>query len=238
MLDGMGFAAQHQNKRYKRFIPFYVKGGSPYGRGTSKARRMARDKTNMLWVDGVSPEQKEQLKQIALKRFGKANASLMIRHLISECLSEEIPGAIKASALEGKNVRFEMRLPRTVLDELEKRAEQRISTRNYYIGTLIYEHLGQGQFQGDEVETLRRSNYDLAKIGTNLNQIAKAFNLLVLAGGGGKLPEIGKKIASLRTEIKSHTGKVLRVLESKTVVLESAQAARARAKPPKQKYSK
>jgi hypothetical protein len=49
------------------------------------------------------------------------------------------------------------------------------------------------------------------------------------------LPEIGKKIASLRTEIKAHTTKVLRVLEAKTVVLESAQAARARAKPLKKK---
>lgn len=197
---------------------------------------MARDKTNMMWVDGVSPEQKEQLKLIALKRFGKANASLMIRHLISECLNSDEPGAISSDALTGESVRFEMRLPKPVLVELEKRAENRISNRNYYIGSLVYKHLGQGQFQGDEVEALRRSNYDLAKIGTNLNQIAKAFNLLVLAGGGGKLPEIGKKIASLRTEIKTHTGKVLRVLDSKTIVLENTQAARARVRPPKQKY--
>lgn len=192
----------------------------------------------MLWVDGVSPEQKEQLKAMALKRFGKANASLMVRHAISECLKVEERERIKAGDLVGENVRFEMRLPKPVLAEIENRAEARLSSRNYYIGTLIYRELGQAQFQGDEVEILRRSNYELAKIGTNLNQIARAFNLLVLAGGGGKLPEIGKKIASLRTEIKTHTSKVLRVLESKTVVLEQAQAARSRIRPPKQKTSK
>jgi hypothetical protein len=191
---------------------------------------MARDKTNMLWVDGVSPEQKEKLQQLALKRFGKANASLMIRHLISDRGPE-----VKASDLAEDSARFEMRLPRPVLEAIERRAEIRLSTRNYYIGTLIYKDLGHAQFLGDEIEILRRSNYEIAKVGTNLNQIAKAFNLLVIAGGGGKLPEIGKKIASLRTEIKAHTTKVLRVLEAKTVVLESAQAVRARAKPLKKK---
>lgn len=196
---------------------------------------MARDKTNMLWVDGVSPEQKEKLQQLALKRFGKANASLMIRHLISESLTDDRGPEVKVSDLAADSARFEMRLPRPVLEAIEHRAEIRLSTRNYYIGTLIYKDLGHAQFLGDEIEILRRSNYELAKVGTNLNQIAKAFNLLVIAGGGGKLPEIGKKIASLRTEIKAHTTKVLRVLEAKTVVLESAQAARARAKPLKKK---
>lgn len=196
---------------------------------------MARDKTNMLWVDGVSPEQKEKLQELALKRFGKANASLMIRHLISESLIEDRGPEVKANDLTADSARFEMRLPRPVLEAIEKRAESRLSTRNYYIGTLIYKELGHAQFLNDEIEILRRSNYELAKVGTNLNQIAKAFNLLVIAGGGGKLPEIGKKIASLRSEIKTHTTKVLRVLEAKTVVLESSQAARARAKPLKKK---
>ena len=39
--------------------------------------------------------------------------------------------------------------------------------------------------------------------------------------GGEKLPEVGKKIASLRREITEHTGKVLRVLEAGTTVWEA-----------------
>src|SRR6218665_800656 len=34
----------------------------------------------------------------------------------------------------------------------------------------------------------------LAKVGTNLNQVAKAFNTLVKMRGAEKLPEVGKKI--------------------------------------------
>ncbi|WP_443113080.1 hypothetical protein [Herbaspirillum seropedicae] len=51
-------------------------------------------------------------------------------------------------------------------------------------------------------------------MGANLNQVAKAFNSLVKMGGGGKLPEVGKKIASLRRDIREHTGKMLRVQEA------------------------
>lgn len=61
----------------------------------------------------------------------------------------------------------------------------------------------------------------LAKVGTNLNQVAKAFNALVKMRVGEKLPEVGKKIASLRREITEHTGKVLRVLEAGTTVWEA-----------------
>ncbi|MDR3054705.1 MAG: MobC family plasmid mobilization relaxosome protein [Zoogloeaceae bacterium] len=68
---------------------------------------------------------------------------------------------------------------------------------------------------------MRKSNYELSKIGTNLNQVAKAFHLLVKAGERGKMPEIGKKMASLWRDITEHTGKVLRVLNAGTAVWES-----------------
>lgn len=74
--------------------------------------------------------------------------------------------------------------------------------------------------QGDEIEVLRRSNYELSKIGTNLNQISRAMNILVKSGNG-RMPEIGKKLAGLRREINDHTNKVLRVLDAGTVIYES-----------------
>jgi hypothetical protein len=37
-------------------------------------------------------------------------------------------------------------------------------------------------------------------------------------GGKGKVPEIGKKLASQRREIKEHTNRVLRALDAGTVV--------------------
>ena len=173
----------------------------------------------MLWVDGVPAETKARLQQSAADRFGQPNASHLVRVLIAEHLSKQRPVANRRSIeLTGGTVRVELRLPRAAVEALDHLAEESFSTRNYYINELIFSHLGQPQFHGNEIEVLRRSNYELAKVGTNLNQIAKAFNLLVKLQAGTKPPEIGKKLASLKKEISAHTAKVLRVLNARTVV--------------------
>jgi predicted DNA binding CopG/RHH family protein len=190
-------------------------------------RRMRRD---IMYVDGVTPDTKERLQAEAMRLYGKANASLLVRQLIADHLlkSEKQHQNLDVN-FDEKTDRIQLRLPVSVLAEIEKRSEEVFSTKTHYINALIYADLGQPQLQTSEIEVLRRSNYELAKIGTNLNQVAKAFNLLVLAGGGGKLPEIGKKIASLRKEITEHTRKVLRVLESGTTVMEAKGQAQAKA---------
>lgn len=188
---------------------------------------MRRD---IMYVDGVTPDTKERLQAEAMRLYGKANASLLVRQLIADHLlkSEKQHQNLDVN-FDEKTDRIQLRLPVSVLAEIEKRSEEVFSTKTHYINALIYADLGQPQLQTSEIEVLRRSNYELAKIGTNLNQVAKAFNLLVLAGGGGKLPEIGKKIASLRKEITEHTRKVLRVLESGTTVMEAKGQAQAKA---------
>ena len=186
---------------------------------TWEGPHMARD---MLQVDGVSPETKAQLQEAARQLYGQANASLLVRSLIASHLAK--PGVeLRAKPLDfsGGTVRVELRLPRETVDSIKNLAETRFSTHNYYINALIHEHLGLPQLHGDEIEVLRRSNYELAKVGTNLNQIAKAFNLLVKMQGDGKPPEVDKKIEYLRKEIKEHTLKVLKILESKTALWEA-----------------
>ncbi|WP_265285811.1 plasmid mobilization relaxosome protein MobC [Verminephrobacter aporrectodeae] len=176
----------------------------------------------MLRVDGVPSETKKQLQEAAKRLYGKANASLLVRSLIASHLSEsEVVASPITAADAGDTVRVELRLPRVALEKVNDLAEGRFSARNYYLTSVILAHLGQPQLHGDEIEVLRRSNYEMAKVGTNLNQIAKAFNTLVKMRGDEKLPEVGKKIASLRREITEHTGKVLRVLEFGTTVWEA-----------------
>ena len=176
----------------------------------------------MLRVDGVPPETKKQLQEAARQLYGRANASLLVRSLITCHLSKsEATTSPLTVADAGDTVRVELRLPRAALNQINDLAEGRFSARNYYLTSVILAHLGQPQLHGDEIEILRRSNYELAKVGTNLNQVAKAFNTLVKMRGDEKLPEVGKKIASLRREITEHTGKVLRVLRAGTTVWES-----------------
>lgn len=174
-----------------------------------------------LKIDGVTPETKIELRKIALQRFGKASASLLIRELIARELAEK-PARIKPDIdMSDDMIRLEIRLPKSCLDEIDRLSDAKFSTRNYYISSLVYEHLGVGQLQGDEIEVLRKSNYELSKIGTNLNQLTKAFNQLILRNDGEKLPEVSKKMVALKREVSMHINRVLRVLEAKTIIWES-----------------
>ena len=178
---------------------------------------MVRD---ILKVDGVSSEAKERLQQSAQKLYGQPNASQLVRSLIASHLAKSTAQPCLVD-FSGETVRVELRLPKAVVAALDERAEDLFSTRNFYINELIFSDLGRPQLHPREIETLCRSNYEISKIGSNLNQIAKAFNTLVkMHGGDSKMPEIGKKIASLRKEIVEHTRKVLRVLEGRSVAWE------------------
>jgi predicted DNA-binding protein len=185
----------------------------------------ANVKRELLQVDGISQETKKALQKAALEKYGQPNASLLVRTLIADYLAQAAPLSLLNSISETDvkdTVRVEFRLPRIVFNRITKLAETRLSPRNYYIASIIMAHVGQSQLQGDAIESLRQSNYEMSKIGTNLNQIAKAFNILV-NGGTGNVPEIGKKLASLRREITAHIGRVLKVLDSGTISWEIRQ---------------
>lgn len=188
---------------------------------------MGRD---VLRVDGVSAETKRALQEEALRRYGKANASHLVRELIALQVDSSTRGEVSLSMADaGDTVRVEIRLPRAALEEIDARAEARFSSRSPYLVGLVMAHLGQPQLQPAEIEVLRSSNYELSKIGTNLNQLARAFNQL-LQGVDVPIPETGKKIASLRRVIQAHISKVLRVLEAGTVVHETAGHGRGQLK--------
>ncbi len=82
--------------------------------------------------------------------------------------------------------------------------------------------LGTPQLYPDAIETLRNANYNLAKIGANVNQIAKAFNQLVLNyQGKDTLPPIGREMTKLKKEVAAHIEMVLNVLNQGTVIHET-----------------
>lgn len=178
-------------------------------------------KTNaFLRVRGVDDVTKAKLQEIAFRKFGTRNFSALVRELIAT----EIAREEKEKSLPDLNARMrriQISLPESCLQRVEKIAESRFSTPSFFITTLIYERLGVKQFQVDEVEVLRASNYALAKIGANVNQIARAFNTIVLAQGKDKLPPISRDMEKLKNAIKDHTEKVLDLLNKGTVVMES-----------------
>lgn len=175
----------------------------------------------LLKVRGVDDETKERLQALAHARYGKANASQYIRDLIDEALRREVVDKTPPD-LTSEMRRFQITIPMDCYDRMCQKAEARFSSPQFYVAGLIYKDLGVPQLHVDQVEVLRNSNYNLAKIGSNVNQIARAFNQLVLHyQGKDKLPAIGREMDKLKKIISDHTEKVLNVLNQGTVMMET-----------------
>lgn len=184
---------------------------------------MAAEKKSetVLVVRGVDDEAKERLQALALARYGKANASQYVRDLIDEALRREVADKTPPD-LTSEMRRFQITVPMDCYDRMCQRADERFSSPQFYVAGLIYKDLGVPQLYADQVEVLRNSNYNLAKIGANINQIARAFNSLVVNyQGKDKLPPIGREMDKLKNAISDHTEKVLSVLNQGTVMVET-----------------
>lgn len=93
---------------------------------------------------------------------------------------------------------------------LEKLAKNSKSSIQYYITVIIIKHLyNEQRLLGDEIEVLKKSNYELYKIGVNINQIAKANNI----GNMIDLP-----INKLYKKIQDHLDIVQKLLNSSTSI--------------------
>jgi Bacterial mobilisation protein (MobC) len=171
-------------------------------------------------VYGIDAELKEALKYAALKKFGKANASLMIRSLIDESIDRDMKKLTDAEKKPPQNIRFEAAIPEDLLQELEFFAESKLMTRTALVQAIFSDYLKKAPLLGDELAELGLSNYHLSKIGSNLNQVAKTLNT------GGYLSkeftdDAQAKIKSIRPDIRKHINLVLGILKKKEVIFET-----------------
>lgn len=101
----------------------------------------------------------------------------------------------KISKVKKKRIQFSM--PIYDYDFLKELAETNECSIQYYIKIIINNHLyNEKKLLGNELEALKKSNYELYRIGVNVNQIAKANNM----GDRVDLP-----INKLYEFIKNHT---------------------------------
>lgn len=102
--------------------------------------------------------------------------------------------------------RLQLSIPIYDYEYLEKLAKNSHSSIQYYTTVIILEHLySKKRLLGNEIEVLKKSNYELYKIGVNINQIAKANN----AGNMVELP-----INKLYNQIQKHIKVVQDLLKS------------------------
>ena len=114
--------------------------------------------------------------QAAAARQGTSEARLL-HLLVSTFLRSNALDADPVAATELKNERFSFRLHAKLKQDLSKRAvKQGMSPSSYLVG-MIRAHLSQkSYFTEPELVALKDSNYQLSRIGSNINQIARALN--------------------------------------------------------------
>lgn len=106
--------------------------------------------------------------------------------------------------------RVQLSIPIYDFEYLQTLANNSKSSIQYYIIYVLYNHLyNERKLLGNEIEVLKKSNYELYKIGINVNQIAKANN----AGDKMELP-----INMLSNKIDSHVNLVMGILKSNSSI--------------------
>ncbi|OOR90547.1 hypothetical protein [Moraxella bovis] len=122
--------------------------------------------------------------------------------------NQELLKILSRKKLAIKKKRLQLSIPIYDYEYLEKLAKNSNSSIQYYITVVIIHHLyNEKRLLGNEIEILKKSNYELYKIGVNVNQIAKANN----AGNMIELP-----INQLYKKIQEHIGIVQSLLKTST----------------------
>lgn len=159
-------------------------------------------------VYGLNLNEIQQLKEIALERYGKPSVSLLARKLLQNELSQtkETIDKLPKAKYDTKQ-RITLRIPSKQFDYLQNMAQQRHSSLNDVIRDVIQEFITDNPvLSNDEVQALYQSNYQLLRLGRNINQIARQLNSI--------MPDsfTTNQLYELSTFLQQHTDKVGHVL--------------------------
>jgi predicted DNA binding CopG/RHH family protein len=158
-------------------------------------------------IRNINQDDYESLKQAALKYTGSPSPSALARYLINQKIKTDND----TSALDEENTtnRIHIRMPQPSVEKLREEAKANSMTLNQYIRLLLVSHLHKEALPStSEVQALRDSNYQLYKIGVNLNQIAKALNT------GSAMSLTTNELRSVRELIDGHFKKVGSLLQA------------------------
>lgn len=156
----------------------------------------------------IKKEDYDSLKKIALKKTGSASPTSLARHLVMQTLLEKNKEPIDLNS-DGRTNRLEIRLPEDAINALSNEASLQTMTLNQYIRLLLITHLSKDSvLTANEVKALRESNYQIYKLGVNINQVAKALNM------GNATSLSLKELQNLNDAIDKHVAKVGQLLQA------------------------
>lgn len=156
----------------------------------------------------INNDDYQSIKDIALQHTGSSSPSRLARHLILQKLMEKQKSAVDFKHDERTN-RLEIRLPDDAIEKLNVEAAEQSMSLNQYIRLLLITHLAKEPVPTTkEVQALRDSNYQLHKLGVNINQVAKAIN------SGTATSLTLKELQNISDTIDNHFGKVGTLLQA------------------------
>ena len=139
-------------------------------------------KNKPLLLAGLTPEQRLFLKNYGLENLSSTSMTKAIHHLINEKMGLKKPtsntynGDIQLESVSKK--RIQISINENYYNQLVDIANSTDSSIHYYITRLIINDLSGENIKllGSQITELRKFNYELKKIGINLNQIAYSIN--------------------------------------------------------------
>lgn len=150
-------------------------------------------------IRGLSVTEVELLREKAHQVTGKKSIAGLAKKLLYEqgFLMGKSNSRLKNDNAEQS--RFEIRLNTDDQRVLEELAAQEGMTLNGYVAMLLHGYVTkEPQLTTNEVQAIRESNYQLYKIGNNLNQVAKALNMEEVSANSVKLAAIESLQAMMR----------------------------------------
>lgn len=168
---------------------------------------------SVLKIYGLTEEQIQILKKLAKSKCGEENVSRLGKELLLPLLNmssddnnELIPNAFYFSQ---DKKRTTLRLPEKDRQKLQDLADKNGESINTYCRKVLQSHVSKhAAINHGDSQALVQSNYQLLRIGRNLNQIAKQLN----AGEEASLSTV--HIGQLRQFIEKHTSTVHDVLRT------------------------
>lgn len=156
----------------------------------------------------AEPELKAAFCKQATAR-GLSESQLLRQLVFAELGKPESAAPIKPKPISGpvEYDRLTVRMPRFLMQAVAARAEMKGMARSRWISALVQSHLMEQPVMTDaELVALKASNRELAALGRNINQIAKAINQAFYETERVRLDtlaKLSKAIASNRAAIRA-----------------------------------
>lgn len=137
-----------------------------------------------LKVYGLSEDDYSALQQVAVERYGKENVSQLARDILLEQIDRPLKPVsyrqtTSANINQNLKKRTILRLNAAESQYFQTAATQHEMSINGFIRAVLQKHMsGHPTLSRAEVDALYQSNYQLLRIGRNLNQIARQLNAM------------------------------------------------------------